>query len=220
MNRRSAAIYLLASLVFLLSGALAQNRTAIHPAISPSDSTLIPFSHFSATISGGLMNEAPKRIYRSGDLLRVDLTDNFHLTDLHDRSTRAIHTDYCSHFPAPDVAVYPFVAFRELKVERSPSDEIQTIDGHPCRLENATLTPKAGSSGPIKVKLWEAQDLQSFPLKVEIIRADKPTITVNFSDVNLQPPNPELFKIPSRCPDGPAHGQKGVRTLAAATRHY
>ena len=223
MNRHFAVVSLLASLLLLPSLAKAQNRPASHPAGSSLvDSVLIPFTHFSATVSGGLVNESSKRMYRSGNRIRVDLTGKFHLTDLHNHSTWAVHPDRCSHFPVPDVTAYPFLAFQGFKVERSPSDEIegiggQTIDGHPSRRENVTLTPNDGGGAAFRVRLWKAQDLQDFPLKIEIDRGDKRTITVNFSDVSLEPPSEELFEIPSKCPDGPAHGQKGVHTLTRAS---
>ena len=48
-------------------------------------------------------------------------------------------------------------------MERS-SAGTDTVDGHPCKVENLTVTQQNGQ--PTKMKVWEAQDLKGFPIKI------------------------------------------------------
>ena len=134
--------------------------------------------------------------------MRVDLDNKFHVTDLVCNSTWAVHPERCSHVGGPDVRSYPFSILNNYNVERSPSDEKEkeTIDGHACKIERATFTSKEDSPIVVKMKLWEAEDLKGFPVKIEITSSTR-TITVSYKDVNLDPPDPSLFKLPAKCPD-------------------
>jgi hypothetical protein len=102
------------------------------------------------------------------------------------------------------------------KVERLPSDEKEkeTIDGHVCKIERATFASKEDRPIVVKMKLWEAEDLKGFPVKIEITSSTR-TITVTYKDVNLDPPDPSLFKLPAKCPDFQANVKIGSPKPAA-----
>jgi len=201
MIRRLIAIAVFASLMWSFPSVQAEEKPA-KPAPANTQNPLAPFTHFSATMTGGLLKDEPRKIYRSGNLLRVDLDNKFHVTDLVRNSTWAVHPERCSHVGGPDVRSYPFSVLNNYKVERSPSDEKEkeTIDGHVCKIERATFSSKEDRPIVVKMKLWEAEDLKAFPVKIEISSSTR-TITVTYKDVNLDPPDPNLFKIPAKCPD-------------------
>jgi len=54
------------------------------------------------------------------------------------------------------------------------------------------------------MKLWEAEDLQHFPIKIEV-EPISPTVStakkmdITYTNVSLAPPDPNLFKHPAKC---------------------
>src|SRR5215813_9817369 len=125
-----------AAALLVASSVSAQRKQTVAPA-----PLLGGFTSFTATMSGGIIKEQPKKIFRSGDLVRIDLPGKFHVTNLSTSETWAVHPDRCAHMPVPDIATYPLVALRNYEVKRSPTDETMVIDGHRCKLENDTFTP-------------------------------------------------------------------------------
>jgi len=216
MIRYMIGIAVFASLLWSFPSVQAAEKPA-KPAPANTQNPLAPFTHFSATMTGGLLKDEPRKIYRSGNLLRVDLDNKFHVTDLVRNSTWAVHPERCSHVGGPDVRSYPFSILNNYNVEQSPSDEKEkeTIDGHVCKIERATFTSKEDRPIVVKMKLWEAEDLKSFPIKIEITSSTR-TITVTYKDVNLDPPDPSLFKLPAKCPDFRSNVE--VRTKKPASK--
>jgi len=50
------------------------------------------------------------------------------------------------------------------------------------------------------MKLWEAEDLQGFPVKVEVnVVSNGNKFTLNYSNVSLKAPDAALFKSPAKC---------------------
>ena len=141
----------------LLPNLQAQKRAKPEAAVV--ESPFAPFTHFSATMTGGLLKDEPRKIYRSGNLFRVDLDGRYHITDLARDTTWSVNPDRCTRVSGPDVHSFPFSAFRDYKVERSPSEDKETVDGHQCKMETVTFTPKEGDLN-VKLKLWRAQDLR------------------------------------------------------------
>jgi hypothetical protein len=215
MIRRLIAIAVFSGLMWSFPSVQAEEKPA-KPGPANTQNPLAPFTHFSATMTGGLLKDEPRKIYRSGNLLRVDLDNKFHVTDLVRNSTWAVHPERCSHVGGPDVRSYPFSVLNNYKVERLPSDEKEkeTIDGHVCKIERATFASKEDRPIVVKMKLWEAEDLKGFPVKIEITSSTR-TITVTYKDVNLDPPDPSLFKLPAKCPDFQANVKIGSPKPAA-----
>jgi hypothetical protein len=85
----------------------------------------------------------------------------------------------------------------------SPSEEKETIDGHPSKIRNYTAISK-DPPATIKVKLWEAEDLKGFPVKMEIEPPSKGKFTISYSDISLERPDPKLFVLPAICHAGPS----------------
>jgi hypothetical protein len=167
------------------------------------------FQFFSATLNGGIGNDHDRKIYRSGKIMRLDFEDHYRLVDLEKLSSRIVHPDSCQQYPKPDVGSYPFSAYYDFKVVHAPTEEKETVDGHSCKIENVTFT--RGDEDPIiiKMKLWEAEDLQGFPIKGEVfVVSNGNKFTFDYTDVSLKPPEPALFKSPAKCKAVSASGLK------------
>lgn len=181
-----------------------QGQTQKKPAPKiPADGDQNPFQafqSFSATLNGGMGNDHDRKIYRSGKMMRVDFEDHYRLADLEKLTSRVVHPDRCQQFGKPDIASYPFSAYNDFKVVRAPTEDKETVDGHSCKIENVTFTPRDDRPIVIQMKLWEAEDLQGFPVKVEVnVVSNGNKFTLNYTNVSLKPPDPALFKSPARC---------------------
>jgi hypothetical protein len=54
-----------------------------------------------------------------------------------------------------------------------------------------------------KMKLYRAEDLSGFPLKIDVENpANRAKFTISYSNVSLEPPDAKLFERPAKC-DGP-----------------
>lgn len=167
-------------------------------------------TEFSATMIGSLAgNEGQEtKVYRSGKLMRVDSWNgiNFFITNLSTNETSALlrrpqlKTERCVHEGGLLLQSFPFGFFRAgYKFQRTPAGE-EDVDGHHCHIESVVRTDSSGNE--IHVKFWEADDLNGFPVKIEVARA-RNTITVAYKDVKLGPPDPAVFKLPANCMAGP-----------------
>jgi hypothetical protein len=205
-----AAVALLAPLLWFVPGTQAQTKPPAKRPVAAAENPLSSFRHFSAVMNGGMGGDVNRKIYRSGDLLRLEFSDFFRIVNLRNADTWSVHPDRCSHGALPDIGAYPWVAVRNYKVERSMSGEKETIDGHSCNIENATFTAPDGHL-VVKMKFWEAEDLKNFPVKIDLDNGSGDWKTYTFSEVSLNTPDPDMFKHPSRCGALPAPGQKGVQ---------
>lgn len=171
---------------------------------------------FSATmvVSGATAKTGPgqgdMKIYRSGDKMRMNLGGGagYMIVDL------TQHTNYmvmgagmCMQMTAPAQQHNPFAETQGATIERSAAGS-DTVDGHPCKVENLTVTPQKGE--PAKMKVWEAEDLKGFPVKTEM-QSSRGPITILYKDVSFAEPEPSLFVHPENCramptmPGGPPH---------------
>ncbi|HYK49218.1 MAG TPA: hypothetical protein VEU94_05795 [Terriglobales bacterium] len=160
------------------------------------------FEHFSATLHGGLGRDQDRKIYRSGNLMRLDFANHYRITDMELPATWAVMPDRCARFPMPDAGTWPFFGLRNHKAERSVdpgSSGKETVDGHACRVERLTFVG-IKSTATIKMKLWEADDLQGFPIKIEVNNLETGRLyTITYTGVSLDPPDPKLFEHPGTC---------------------
>lgn len=161
------------------------------------------WDHFSATRTGGPIVRDPMKIYRAGNQLRADHDDQVHITYMKDLSSVSIVNNKCVRMQLPDGPAFPFSAhfiYKDYKLERTPLEGQETVDGHPCKMETFTYTRIGNEASFIKLTLWEAQDLDGFPIKVDVLpNVRKKPFTIHYSDVSLQTPDPALFKVPARC---------------------
>jgi hypothetical protein len=163
---------------------------------------------FSATlVMSGTPDNASQRhgdmkIYRSGDKMRTTMPGGigYMVTDL------AQHTNYmvmgagmCMQMTG-SAQRNPFSDSEGATIDRS-SAGTDTVDGHACKVENVTVTPHEGK--PVKMKVWEAEDLKGFPLKIEM-QSSKEPITMQYKDVSLTEPDASLFTHPENCQQMPS----------------
>jgi hypothetical protein len=171
------------------------------PATSPvaqSASPLDRFKEFSALMTGGVApgTEAEIHIYRSGNLMRMEANEgrSFQISDLVKQETHGVAKRGCLHYKNAYLRTFPFVLTgAEYKFEITPVKK-ETVDGHECQVEDLTVSsPKLHN--PVQLRLWEAEDLRGFPVKVE-------TAThriIQYTNVVLGPQDPTLFIFPDEC---------------------
>jgi hypothetical protein len=155
------------------------------------------YKFFSARVTGGIADDHDRKIYRSGHLMRADFDDGIRISDLHTLGMWGIHGEKCFAFTRPDASTYPFSAFLDFKAEISPNKELETIDGHKCQIETVTLTKKDFPM-TVKMRLWEAEDLAGFPVRIEMEQGPNKIVTT-YTEVSVEPPDPKLFAHPSKC---------------------
>jgi hypothetical protein len=216
MKFRSSGLGLALTVLAVTLQGQTQGRQAAKPAATNVENPLEVFQSFSATLNGGIGGDTDRKIYRSGKVMRLDFADHYRLVDLDKLTTRFVYPDRCRMIGFPDAGSYPFSAYHGFKVERAPTEEKETLDGHTSSIENVTLTSTSKDKEPItiKMKLWEAADLRGFPVKVEIDAGRDSKVTVSYTNVSLIPPDPVLFKRPAACPGGTSRGWKGAAAQA------
>jgi hypothetical protein len=180
-------------------------ETAAPAAVAPLASAEYPldaFKEFSAVMVGSVMNgdEREAYIYRSGNLLRASGPEehNFLITNLDTLQSFGVSATGCMQDGNPYFRSAPFSARRPgYTVERTITGQ-ETMDGHSCKVEDVTLTsPKLARV--IKLRFWEAEDLQGFPVKVEFLRPSKHDPVIHYKNVVLGQQDPTLFIYPNSC---------------------
>ena len=156
--------------------------------------------NFSAVMIGSIAgDEAESHIYRLGHLIRTEVGGSYAVTDLTKGDTYGISPKGCLHDTHPAYRVFPFdVGGSDRKVERAPSGK-ETVDGHSCVIEDVTVTSTGPRGHSLKMRFWEAEDLQGFPIKVQIISTFGHDKIIRYKDVVLAPPDAALFKHPVHC---------------------
>jgi hypothetical protein len=170
------------------------------------------FQQFSASVSGSPLKWDKLKIYRSGKQIRAEYVyeKEIRISNLGDRKGWYIRPleskpKECGRMTLMDMSSYPFFAYSatDFKVERAAAAEKETaeketIDGHSCKVQDYTVTAKDGGQ-PIKVRLWEAEDLDGFPVRMQIEPPSKAKFVLNYTDLSLKPPDPKLFQLPTIC---------------------
>jgi Domain of unknown function (DUF4412) len=72
----------------------------------------------------------------------------------------------------------------------------EVIDGHPTKIEQITVASASGKA--LTMKAWEATDLKSFPVRIEMA-TPKGTMRMDLKDVDLSAPPASLFATPQGC---------------------
>jgi hypothetical protein len=199
-------------------------------AAAPSANLQFPldaFPEFSAVMVGSVMNgdEREAYIYRSGNLMRASGNEghNYLITNLDTLGSFGVSATGCMHDGNPYFRTAPFSAKKPgyTVTDRTVSGQ-EMMDGHSCKIEDVTLTsPKLARI--IKLRFWEAEDLQGFPVKVEFMRPSKHDPVIHYKNVVLGPQDPTLFIYPNSCQSsaefshkvGPK-GSPGAKKPAAA----
>ncbi len=161
------------------------------------------FTDFSATMemTGGGRTVSGGKIYRAGSKMRTDMpqmgANSYILMLLDEHQTFMVMPGgHCMQMPQQRAqAQHPNPFEFRGKIERTPLGT-GTVDGHPVKIEQVTVTPEHGE--PTTMKVWEATDLHGFPVRVEMATARGP-MTMEYKDVSLSPPPASLFTKPENC---------------------
>lgn len=189
----------------------AAGQSAVAPPLKaqyPLDS----FTDFSAVMVGSRMESGEgtdeAHIYRSGKLMRMEgpQKHGYFITDLTTGETYGISAAPCVHDTHPYVRASPFPAAAKpgTTVTRDAAGK-ETLDGHSCQIENVTVSSPA-LANPLKMRFWEAEDLQGFPIKIEFLLPGGHDTIVRYKSVVLGPQDPTLFIHPNSCEPLPQRG--------------
>jgi hypothetical protein len=140
-------------------------------------------------------------IYRSGKLMRMEGPEGhgFFITDLTTLETYGISAGPCMHDTHPFIRSSPFAASRPGSTVKRVAVGKETLDGHSCQIEEVAVTSSQAGAHPLKMKFWEAEDLQGFPIRIDFERTPGHTTTVRYKNVVLGPQDPTLFIHPKSC---------------------
>jgi hypothetical protein len=177
-----------------------QTSVAASAIIYPLDS----FQDFSAVMVGSRADThegtSQGHIYRSGKLMRMEEPGGraYFITDLDTGETYGIAEAGCIHDDHPYIRAIPFqMAGKDSTVTRSPTGK-ETVDGHSCQVEEVTVSSPT-LPNPQKMRFWEAEDLQGFPIKIEFVLPGGHGPVIHYKNVVLGPQDPTLFIHPKSC---------------------
>lgn len=163
------------------------------------------FPEFSAVMVGSRVEAGEGttegHIYRSGKLMRMEDPGRrgYFITDLATSETYGISEMGCMHDSHPFVRSIPFASASkpDVTLAKSPAGK-ETVDGHPCQIENITLSSPRFAN-PLKMKFWEAEDLQGFPIRIAISLPGGHDSIIRYKNVVLGPQDSTLFLHPKSC---------------------
>jgi hypothetical protein len=196
------------------AGAAEQTPAAPSTAKYPLDS----FPDFSALMMGSRAEpgegSTQGHIYRSGRRMRMEEPGGhgYFITDLNSGETYGILEAGCIHDDHPYIRAIPFyVAGKaDATVTRAPGER-ETLDGHSCQIEDITVSSPS-LANPQKMRLWEAEDLGGFPIKIEFLVSGGHGPVIRYKNVVPGPQDSTLFFHPKSChplpqepPAPPAH---------------
>ena len=196
MPTRSKLAYSLMILLIL-------DRAIVAQAQNPFDT----FKQFSATVVVSGMpthgqGQGDMKVYRSGDKMRTGMPGGagYMIMELSQHTSYMVMgTGMCMQMNAQGQP-NPFSQAQNATIERSPAGT-DTVDGHACKVENLTITPPNGQ--PSKMKVWQAEDLKGFPIKIEM-QSSRGPVTMEYKDVSFNEPDASLFTHPENCRQMPA----------------
>ena len=173
--------------VGLASAACAQNPFDAHKQFS---ATMV----MTGSSMGSHAPQGDMKVYRLGDQMRTNIGSMaYSITDLSQHTMYMVMGQGMCMQMTPKGQQNPFA--EQGSVERTPVGT-DVVDGHTCKVENVIVTPQNGM--PTKMKVWEATDLQGFPVKVEV-ESSKGPVTVMYKDVSFDAPAASLFTHPDNC---------------------
>jgi hypothetical protein len=163
------------------------------------------FQEFSAVMVGSPLpkDERESHIYRSGNLLRTEglLSRAYMVTDLAANQTYAVANSGCMKSSTPFLRAYPFfLPGNGRKIERSAAGK-EKMDGHDCQVEDVTISGEGLAVPVIKLRFWDAADLNGFPIRIDIDARRGPVSTIRYKNVVLGPQDETLFLYPNSCQD-------------------
>jgi hypothetical protein len=165
---------------------------------SPVNFPLDQFKEFSAIMIGSPIpgTEDEIHIYRSGNLMRMEANGgkSYQITDLEKGETHGVAKGGCLLYASPYIRSYPFSFSNPANKFGRVTVGKETVDGHTCQVEDVTIT-LPNHPQPATIRLWEAEDLQGFPVKVET----RTHQVIRYKNVVLGAQDPTLFIFPDVC---------------------
>jgi len=161
------------------------------------------FKDFSAIVIGGPLPgmSAERFIYRSGNLMRMqgdDTAPKYLITDLVKLQSYSISSRTCLRETIPYKLSFPFMLVQPgVTYEHIPVGQ-EIVDGHPSHVEDLMIH-KPKDPTVLHFRLYEADDLQGFPIKIENRREHAYPWVIHYKNVKLGPQDPTLFIYPSNC---------------------
>ena len=123
----------------------------------------------------------------------------YFITDLNTGETYGILEESCIHDDHPYIRAIPFhIAGQANATVTRASGGKETVDGHSCQVEDITVSSPMFAS-PQKMRFWEAEDLQGFPIKIEFVLSRGRGPIIRYKNVVLGPQDPTLFIHPNSC---------------------
>jgi hypothetical protein len=193
--------------------AAAPRRAEINPPADPNapkaqfveitEFPLDKFKDFSAIENGSLLPgfDTDVHIYRSGNLMRTEgslKAPSYYVTDLAKRKSSSVTSRTCLNMHVAYARTFPFFVPEEgARYEIAPAGEA-TVDGHHCKLEDIRIHRLKRSEVP-EFRLYEAEDLDGFPIKIENRRPNAYHWIITYKDVHLEPQDSSLFIVPEKC---------------------
>jgi hypothetical protein len=159
--------------------------------------------------------DRPMKIYRFGSSTRVERTaawstlyvpstsKTYNLTTYPDGSRQCVSMkpEQAKMMPSP------LELLNGTKISRTPAGT-EVIEGHSCKVENVVVIRNDGKT--VESKVWEADDLQGVPVKIES-HVGEHKITAVYRDIVLGAPDKTLFIPPDRCTPFEKMGQVAER---------
>lgn len=155
---------------------------------------------FSATMvmtSGG--HTMTNKVYRSANKMRTDIgTMGYSLYFFDEHTSYMVMSGHCMQMPQmAKKNTNPFQMGGTVERKALGSD---TVDGHPTKIEQVTMTSSDGTSTGMKV--WEATDLKGFPVRIEMANGTR----IEYKNISLNEPSASLFEKPGNCMQMPGPG--------------
>ena len=188
------------------SGSTRQSA-AVQTGATPSTSIypLDSFGNFSALMIGSRAEPregiSQGHVYRSGNRMRMEEPGGlaYFITDLNTGETYGMLEDSCVHDDHPYIRAIPFhiAGKADATVTRIATGK-ETVDGHFCQIEDVTVSSPMLAE-PQKMRFWEAEDLQGFPIKIEFVPRGGHGPIIRYKNVVLGPQDPTFFIHPQSC---------------------
>jgi hypothetical protein len=147
--------------------------------------------------------DIPAKVYRSGSSVRIEksaavstlyVTSNskiYNLTTYPDGSHQCVvmTPDQAKMLPSPLELLYG------TNVKRTAAGT-EVVEGHKCKVENVVVERANGMK--IESKVWEAEDLNGVPVKIES-QLPAAKLIAFYRDIVLGTPDKALFTPPAKC---------------------
>lgn len=184
------------SLTLFGSVAIAQNESPF---------AITQFSATSSMVVNG--RTITSKVARSGNKMRIGMPagpsgDGYmlFLIDQH-KTYMVMGQGMCMEMPQTGaVASNPLAASAQGKVDVKVVGT-GTMNGHPVKIEDETITSDNGKT--VNMKVWAATDLKDFPVRTEM-QTPKGVVTTNYTDISLSAPPDSLFAVPDNCRQMPS----------------